>query len=58
MMNAVHDLPLHVARDEGLFADEGLDVEIVKTPGTAQAQADRSACETSSSTGPWSRFPS
>ena len=26
MMNAVHDLPLLVARDEGLFRDEGLDV--------------------------------
>ena len=29
MMNAIHDLPLLVARDEGFFADEGLDVEIV-----------------------------
>ena len=43
MMNAVHDLPVLVARDEGFFSDEGLDVEIVKTPGTAQAAADHSA---------------
>ncbi len=43
VMNAVHDLALLVARDEGLFRDEGLDVEIVNTPGTAQANADRQA---------------
>jgi NitT/TauT family transport system substrate-binding protein len=43
MMNAVHDLALLVARDEGLFRDEGLDVEIVSTPGTAQINADRQA---------------
>jgi NitT/TauT family transport system substrate-binding protein len=42
-MNAVHDLAVFVARDEGLFRDEGLDVEIVTTPGTAQANADRRA---------------
>jgi NitT/TauT family transport system substrate-binding protein len=42
-MNAVHDLALLVARDEGLFRDEGLDVEIVETPGTAQINADRQA---------------
>ena len=29
MMNAIHDLPLLVARDEGYFRDEGLDVEII-----------------------------
>ena len=29
MMNAVHDLPLLVARDEGFFTDEGLDVGAV-----------------------------
>src|SRR5206468_10147321 len=40
MMNAIHDLPLLVARDEGFFADQGLDVEIVKTPGTGQRGAD------------------
>jgi ABC-type nitrate/sulfonate/bicarbonate transport system substrate-binding protein len=39
MMNAIHDLPLLVARDEGFFADQGLDVEIVKTPGTGQRGA-------------------
>ena len=26
-MNAVHDLAVFVARDEGLFRDEGLDVD-------------------------------
>jgi NitT/TauT family transport system substrate-binding protein len=43
MMNAVHDLAVLVARDEGLFRDEGLDVTIVNTPGTAQINADRQA---------------
>ena len=43
MMNAVHDLAVLVARDEGLFRDEGLDVEIMDTPGTAQVNADRQA---------------
>ena len=43
MMNAVHDLSLLVARDEGLFKEQGLDVEIVTTPGTAQVGADRQA---------------
>ena len=43
MMNAIHDLPLLVARDEGFFADEGLDVEIVKTPGTGQHASDHQA---------------
>lgn len=43
MMNAIHDLPLLVARDEGMFRDEGLDVEIIRTPGTAQRDADRQA---------------
>jgi NitT/TauT family transport system substrate-binding protein len=36
IMNAVHDLPVLVARDEGLFKDEGLDIEFVTTPGMAQ----------------------
>jgi NitT/TauT family transport system substrate-binding protein len=43
VMNAIHDLPLLVARDEGFFSDNGLDVEIVKTPGTAQRTADHQA---------------
>ena len=43
MMNAIHDLPLLVARDEGFFADQGLDVEIVTTPGTGQRGADHQA---------------
>src|SRR3979490_81379 len=36
IMNAVHDLPVRVARDEGFFKDEGLDIDFVTTPGMAQ----------------------
>src|SRR5688500_20216996 len=36
VMNAVHDLPVLVARDLGLFEDEGLDIDFVTTPGMAQ----------------------
>ena len=36
IMNAVHDLPVLVARDRGFFVDEGLDLEFVTTPGMAQ----------------------
>ncbi len=36
IMNAVHDLAVLVARDEGFFRDEGLDIEFVSTPGMAQ----------------------
>jgi NitT/TauT family transport system substrate-binding protein len=36
VMNAVHDLPVLVARDEGFFKDEGLNIEYVTTPGMAQ----------------------
>jgi NitT/TauT family transport system substrate-binding protein len=43
MMNAVHDLPLLVARDENFFRDEGLDVFILKTPGTGQHGSDHQA---------------
>jgi NitT/TauT family transport system substrate-binding protein len=43
MMNAVHDLPLIVARDEGFFRDEGLDVEVLKTPGSGQHASDHRA---------------
>jgi NitT/TauT family transport system substrate-binding protein len=43
MMNAIHDLPVLVARDEGFFRDEGLDVEILKTPGTGQHASDHQA---------------
>ena len=43
MMNAIHDLPLLVARDEGFFRDEGLDVDILKTPGTGQHASDHQA---------------
>jgi NitT/TauT family transport system substrate-binding protein len=35
-MNAVHDLPVLVARDNGFFTDEGLDIDFVTTPGMAQ----------------------
>jgi NitT/TauT family transport system substrate-binding protein len=37
IMNAVHDLPVLVARDEGFFRDEGLDIDFVATPGMAQS---------------------
>jgi NitT/TauT family transport system substrate-binding protein len=43
MMNAIHDLPLLVARDEGFFKDQGLDVEIVRTPGSGQKDSDHQA---------------
>src|SRR5467141_3650896 len=43
MMNAVHDLPMLVAHDEGFFRDEGLDVEILKTPGSGQHGSDHRA---------------
>ena len=43
MMNAIHDLPLLVARDEGYFSDEGLDVEIIRTPGSGQRDSDHQA---------------
>ena len=42
-MNAVHDLAVLVAHDEGLFQKEGLDVEILHSPGTGQVNADREA---------------
>ncbi len=40
VMNAVHDLAVIVARDEGYFVDEGLDVEFVTAPGMAQTTTD------------------
>ena len=43
MMNAIHDLPLLVARDEKFFEDEGLDVTILKTPGSGQFGSDHQA---------------
>ena len=42
IMNAVHDLPVLVARDEGYFRDEGLDIEFVTTPGMAQVSTSHS----------------
>lgn len=36
IMNAVHDLPVLVAREKGFFKDQGLDIEFVTTPGMAQ----------------------
>jgi NitT/TauT family transport system substrate-binding protein len=36
IMNAVHDLPVLVARDLGFFKDQGLDIDFVTTPGMAQ----------------------
>ena len=43
MMNAIHDLPLLVGRDENFFKDEGLDVEVVTTPGSGQRWSDHQA---------------
>lgn len=40
LMNAVHDLAVLVAREEGYFDDEGLDIEYVTTPGQAQVTTD------------------
>lgn len=40
IMNAVHDLAVIVARDEGYFADEGLDIEFITAPGMAQVTTD------------------
>jgi NitT/TauT family transport system substrate-binding protein len=42
IMNAVHDLPVLVARDRGFFRDEGLDIEFVTTPGMAQVTTSHS----------------
>ncbi len=39
--NAVHSLAVIVAHEEGLFRDQGLDVELVKTPGSAHVDTDR-----------------
>src|SRR5437016_10003516 len=42
IMNAVHDLPVLVARDKGFFRDEGFDLEFVTTPGMAQVTTSHS----------------
>ena len=42
IMNAVHDLPVLVARDEGFFEDEGLDIQFVTMPGMAQVTTSHS----------------
>ena len=42
VMNAVHDLPVLVARDKGYFKDEGLDIEFVTTPGMASVTTSHS----------------
>ena len=42
IMNAVHDLPVLVARDVGFFKDEGLDIDFVTTPGMAQVTTSHS----------------
>ena len=56
MMNAIHDLPLLVAGDEGFFRDEGLDVEIVRTPGSVSATLTTRPCAPTCSIAPWRRF--
>ena len=42
IMNAVHDLPVIVARDKGFFKDLGLDLDFVTTPGMAQVTTSHS----------------
>ena len=42
VMNAVHDLPVLVARDLRFFEDEGLDIDYVTTPGMAQVTTSHS----------------
>jgi NitT/TauT family transport system substrate-binding protein len=42
IMNAVHDLPVLVARDEGFYTDEGLNTQFVTTPGMAQVSTSHS----------------
>ena len=42
VMNAVHDLPVLVARDLGFFEDEGLNIDFVTTPGMAQVTTSHS----------------
>src|SRR5580692_6779464 len=43
MTSAINDLRFVVERDEWFFRDQGLNIEIVKTPGTAQRKADHQA---------------
>lgn len=45
IMNAVHDMPVLVARDDGYFSDEGLDIEFVTAPGMAQVTTDSGILE-------------
>ena len=42
IMNALHDLPVLVARDKAFCKDEGLDIEFVTTPGMAQVTTSHS----------------
>jgi NitT/TauT family transport system substrate-binding protein len=42
VMNAIHDLPVLVARENGFYEDEGLDIEWVTTPGMAQVTTSHS----------------
>ncbi|MCH8940539.1 MAG: hypothetical protein IIC27_05410 [Chloroflexi bacterium] len=39
--NAVHSLTVLVASEEGLFVEQGLDVELVKTAGAAQVDTTK-----------------
>src|SRR5512145_3372052 len=43
MIHAPHDLPLLVARDEAFLRDQGLDVEVIRTPGSGQRNSDHQA---------------
>ena len=52
-MNAVHDLAVFVARDEGLFRDEGLDVEILSTLALPRSTLIARRYARGSSIAPW-----
>ena len=42
--NAVHSLSVIVAHQEGLFEEQRLDVELVRTPGSAQVTTQSAGC--------------
>ena len=54
--NAVHSLTVLVAKEEGLFEEQGLDVELVKTAGAAQVGTPNKMCEMPSLIARWSLY--
>ena len=55
IMNAVHDLPVLVARDQGFFKDEGLDIdfEIVYTVGSKDTFSTEGVTVSRTASGPF-----